>query len=80
MLAPNGIFGIVDFHLPEAASRLANTFWQRWFAHDGVHLSGEHLTLLQTKFSEIELAQCRATVPYLPILRAPYYRFVGRKD
>jgi S-adenosylmethionine-diacylgycerolhomoserine-N-methlytransferase len=80
MLAPNGIFGIVDFHLPEAASRLTNTFWQRWFAHDGVHLSGEHLTLLQTKFSEIELAQCRASVPYLPILRAPYYRFVGRKD
>lgn len=79
MLAPGGRFGIVDFHLPSGGSPLANTFWQRWFAHDGVHLSDEHLPSLRRTFTEIHSAECRATVPYLPQLRAPYYRFVGSK-
>lgn len=80
MLKPGGHFGIVDFHLPENANRLGNTFWQRWFAHDGVHLSAEHLPLLRRTFKEQQLAECRAAVPYLPALCAPYYRFIGMKD
>jgi len=79
MLAPGGRFGIVDFHLPRGGSPLGNAFWQRWFAHDGVHLSAEHLPLLRLTFVESRSAECRATVPYLPQLRAPYYRFVGTK-
>lgn len=79
MLAPGGRFGIVDFHLPSGGSPLGNTFWQRWFAHDGVNLSAEHLPLLRRTFTETHSTECRATVPYLPQLRAPYYRFVGIK-
>jgi len=80
MLKPGGRFGIVDFYLPEIASPLGNAFWQRWFAHDGVHLSNQHLPLLRQSFKKLELHHCRARVPYLPGLRAPYYRFVGRKE
>jgi S-adenosylmethionine-diacylgycerolhomoserine-N-methlytransferase len=79
MLAPGGRLGLVDFHLPEHASRLGNRFWQAWFAHDGVHLSGEHLRALQALFIPARVQECRAGVPYLPGLRAPYYLFVGVK-
>jgi S-adenosylmethionine-diacylgycerolhomoserine-N-methlytransferase len=80
MLKPGGRFGIVDFYLPETASAIGNAFWQRWFAHDGVHLSSQHLPLLRQTFKKLELNHCRARVPYLPGLRAPYYRFIGRKE
>lgn len=83
MLAPGGRLGLVDFHLPDAgnrfADRLGNRFWQRWFAHDGVHLSDQHLRALQTLCADTRVQQRRAPVPYLPGLRAPYYLFVGVK-
>jgi len=79
MLAPGGRLGLVDFHLPERGGRLGNRFWRTWFAHDGVALSGEHLRTLQTTFPHSITRECRAAVPYLPGLRAPYYLFVGVK-
>ena len=79
MLAPGGRLGVIDFHLPGAANRLGNRFWRRWFAHDGVHLSDQHLRALHSLFDAPLVAQRRAPVPYLPGLRAPYYRFVGNK-
>jgi S-adenosylmethionine-diacylgycerolhomoserine-N-methlytransferase len=79
MLAPGGRLGLVDFHLPETGNRLGNRFWRTWFAHDGVALSGEHLRTLKTLFTHSITRECRAAVPYLPGLRAPYYLFVGVK-
>ena len=79
MLAPGGRLGLVDFHLPENGSRLGNHFWRTWFGHDGVVLSGEHLPALQAAFPDSLTRECRAAVPYLPGLRAPYYLFVGIK-
>ena len=79
MLAPGGRLGLVDFHLPESGSRLGNRFWRAWFGHDGVALSGEHLPALQAAFPKSLTRECRAAVPYLPGLRAPYYLFVGVK-
>lgn len=83
MLAPGGRLGVVDFHLPAGGSRggnsLGNHFWQRWFAHDGVHLTDQHLRALQSLFIEPLVQERRAPVPYLPGLRAPYYLFVGVK-
>jgi S-adenosylmethionine-diacylgycerolhomoserine-N-methlytransferase len=79
MLAPGGRLGLVDFHLPASGGRLANGLWRRWFAHDGVHLSGEHLPALKARCRETFCEERRAPVPYLPGLRAPYYLFVGAK-
>ena len=86
MLRPGGVLGAVDFHLPgpDAERRLqraarASRFWRAWFAHDGVHLSGEHLPHLRACLSaEISLERT-APLPYLPGMRVPYYIFVGRK-
>ncbi|MEW5770957.1 MAG: class I SAM-dependent methyltransferase [Pseudomonadota bacterium] len=79
MLAPGGRIGLVDFHLPGDGSRLGNAFWRRWFAHDGVHLSAQHVPALRERVEILLLAERRAAVPYLPWLRAPYYLFVGTR-
>jgi S-adenosylmethionine-diacylgycerolhomoserine-N-methlytransferase len=87
MLQPDGVLGVVDFYLPaphDDEGRLsrrarANRFWRTWFAHDGVHLSQEHLHYLRSRLA-VEVCWERAgPVPYLPWLRVPYYIFVGRK-
>lgn len=79
MLAPGGRLGVVDFHLPAAGSALGNGLWRRWFAHDGVHLSAEHLPALRALFPQHVAVAQRAAVPYLPGARVPYYWFVGTK-
>ncbi len=79
MLAPGGRLGVVDFHLPADGGRRVDRLWQRWFAHDGVHLSDQHLAALKSLFLAPQVEERRAPVPYLPGLRAPYYLFVGRK-
>ncbi len=87
ILRPGGMLGVVDFHLPapyDDEGRLsrrarANRFWRAWFAHDGVHLSQEHLPYLRSRLA-VEICLERAgPVPYLPWLRVPYYILVGRK-
>ncbi|HTS52004.1 MAG TPA: class I SAM-dependent methyltransferase [Burkholderiales bacterium] len=87
MLRPGGTLGVVDFHLPAPAAGTlglarrehVNRFWRAWFAHDGVHLSQEHLPYL-CRGLHVEVCRERAgPVPYLPWLRVPYYIFVGRK-
>ena len=78
MLRPGGIVGVVDFHLPEGGG-IGNALWQRWFAHDGVYLSGEHLPFLRTHLTELACTEARGAVPFLPGIRVPYYVFVGRK-
>ncbi len=77
MLAPGGRLGIVDFHLPVGG--FGNEIWRRWFAHDGVHLSSQHLPTLRALCGDHRAQERRATVPYLPGPRVPYYLFVGIK-
>jgi S-adenosylmethionine-diacylgycerolhomoserine-N-methlytransferase len=87
MLAPGGALGAVDFHLPAlhvGAGRFsrqarANRFWRRWFAHDGVRLSAEHLPYLRDRLEVLACQERTGPVPYLPWLRVPHYVFVGRK-
>jgi S-adenosylmethionine-diacylgycerolhomoserine-N-methlytransferase len=87
VLRPGGTLGVVDFYLPGAhrgEGRLsrrarANWFWRTWFAHDGVHLSREHLPYLRSRLAVEVCSERAGPVPYLPWLRVPYYIFVGRK-
>jgi S-adenosylmethionine-diacylgycerolhomoserine-N-methlytransferase len=87
MLRPGGTIGVVDFyvsplHPPAGRARhgwLTRTLWPAWFRHDGVRLCADHLNCLQQKFETCRLSECRARVPYLPLVTAPYYVFIGRK-
>lgn len=85
MLKPGGVLAVVDFHLgavrPERGrlrqGMLSRAFWRRWFAHDGVHLDSAHLEHLRQRLPDHQLVESRASLPYLPLLQVPYYRFVG---
>lgn len=87
MLRPGGTIGVVDFYVSPArppAGRvrhdwLTRTLWPAWFGHDGVRLSADRLTRLQERFETIQLLERRARVPYIPLVTAPYYVFIGRK-
>ena len=88
MLKPGGLLGVVDFYVsaPRPSAELVRhdpitrAFWPRWFAHDGVHPSAELLPLLCQRMPDHRLMERRAPVPYLPLLRVPYYIFLGRKE
>jgi S-adenosylmethionine-diacylgycerolhomoserine-N-methlytransferase len=79
MLRPGGMIGVVDFYVSPAHGWLTRTMWPAWFRHDGVRLSADHLTTLQRRFETCQLSECRAPVPYIPLVTAPYYVFIGRK-
>jgi len=88
MLKPGGRLGVVDFYVsehrpPPGAVRhgaFTRHFWPRWFAHDGVRLSPDHLRCLRTLLPDNRCRESFTSVPYLPGLRVPYYLFVGRKQ
>ena len=89
MLKPGGILGVVDFYVSPARrdtndgahhGALTRRFWPAWFAHDGVRLNARHLPTLRQLLPDNQIVEARATVPYLPLGRVPYYRFVGRKS
>lgn len=86
MLKPSGFLGVVDFYVSANAvtgeytqhGYITRKFWQGWFAHDGVHLSPDHLEYLQSVCRTVYVEEARGSVPYLPLLKAPYYIFVGQ--
>jgi S-adenosylmethionine-diacylgycerolhomoserine-N-methlytransferase len=87
MLKPGGVIGVVDFYVarkhpaPGLARHGAFTrhFWPAWFGHDGVHPSADHLPYLLSRTQTISLDEGMSPVPYLPGLRTPFYRYLGRK-
>lgn len=87
LLKPGGTIGVVDFyvsrkHPEESRARHAwftRTFWPTWFGNDNVHPSADHLPYLARKFESARLDEHRSKVPYIPLIRVPYYIFVGRK-
>jgi len=87
MLKPGGYIGVVDFYVgrkfPAEGTKkhrwLARTLWQPWFATDNVFPSPDHLPFLRHHFEQVELVEERNRMPYVPLLRTPYYQFVGRK-
>jgi S-adenosylmethionine-diacylgycerolhomoserine-N-methlytransferase len=42
-------------------------------------LSPDHIPYLQRNFTTVRLEEKRAKVPYIPLVRVPYYTFVGHK-
>jgi S-adenosylmethionine-diacylgycerolhomoserine-N-methlytransferase len=87
MLRPGGTIGVTDFFVarkyPAAGcarhSWFTRTFWPTWMGSDNVFLSPDHIPYLQRNFSTLRLEEKRAKVPYMPLIRVPYYTFIGRK-
>lgn len=87
MLKPGGTIGVVDFYVSrkyptDGFTRhgwLTRSFWPVWFASDNVFPSADHVPFLHRRFETVEFHEQRGKVPYFPILRMPYYVFVGRK-
>lgn len=87
VLRPGGTIGVVDFYVsrryPAEGRRkhsyFARNFWPFWFGNDNVHPSADHLPMLQRKFETDSVAEQYGKLPWVPIVRAPYYRFIGKK-
>jgi S-adenosylmethionine-diacylgycerolhomoserine-N-methlytransferase len=88
MLKPGGMLGVVDFYVSSAHPRPGfvhhaawqRGLWRRWFAHDGVRLSPDHLEALVDAMPDHVRLERRGRLPYVPGLSVPYYLFVGRKE
>jgi S-adenosylmethionine-diacylgycerolhomoserine-N-methlytransferase len=87
MLKPGGSIAVADFYVSRKFADigfqqhcwLRRAFWTHWFAADNVFLSGDHAALLHRRFVVERFEERLGKVPYLPLLRAPYYLFLGRK-
>jgi S-adenosylmethionine-diacylgycerolhomoserine-N-methlytransferase len=87
MLKPGGTLGVVDFYVSGAKPRAGfvhhpaweRWFWRRWFSHDGVRLSPDHLDALVAALPDSQRLERRAAVPYLLGMSVPFYLFTGRK-
>jgi len=88
LLKPGGLIGVVDFYVSRKHKEpgrdhhgwLTRSLLPLWFGADNVFLSGDHLAYLTQRFQPIALAERRTSIPYLPLVRAPYYLFLGRKE
>jgi S-adenosylmethionine-diacylgycerolhomoserine-N-methlytransferase len=78
MLKPGGQIAVVDFTTSPRQGRIASAFWRSWFGHDGVHLDACHPVALQALCPTNWFDERRASIPYLPGLRVPYYLFIGQ--
>lgn len=87
ILRPGGRIGVVDFFVSRKfvdPGRVRHSWLTRsllpvWFATDNVHLSRDHIAYLASHFEAEHLSEHLAPIPYVPLLRAPFYRFVGRR-
>ena len=52
-------------------------FWPLWFGNDNVFPSPDHVPYLKRHFHTRIFSEHRAKVPYLPLVRVPYYNFIG---
>lgn len=87
MLRPGGSIGVVDFYVsrkyPEAGRARhgwwTRTFWPIWFGFDNVCLNPDHVPYLHRAYDIQHFEESRARIRYLPLVRVPYYSFIGRK-
>ena len=87
MLKPGGHIGVVDFYVGRKFATegtqqhrwLARSLWPPWFATDNVFPSPDHLPFLKHHFDQVSLVESRNRLPYVPLLKTPYYQFIGRK-
>lgn len=87
ILKPGGVIGVVDFYVSRKFpdpnrvkhSWFTRSFWPVWFSSDNVFPSPDHLPFLERHFETVCCVEGKGKVPYIPFIRMPYYRYVGRK-
>lgn len=77
LLRRGGTFGAVDFFVGPHHPAITRRVWPWWFAHSHVDLREERLPFLHRRFVTTSLHEGRTRLPYLPIGRVPFYRFIG---
>lgn len=86
MLKTGGTIGVVDFYVSRKYPNAGHvrhgwwtrTFWPTWFEFDNVCLNADHVPYLHRAFDVQHFQESRARIRYLPLVRVPYYRFIGR--
>jgi S-adenosylmethionine-diacylgycerolhomoserine-N-methlytransferase len=87
MLKPGGLIGVVDFYVsrkwpaPDQTrhSWFTRSYWPVHFATDNVFPSPDHVPFLHRRLEPLHFSENFGKVPYVPLIRMPYYTFVGRK-
>lgn len=87
LLKPGGTIGVVDFYVArkhpapgrQKHSFFTRSFWPVWFGMDNVYPVADHLPFLCDLFEPVSVSEHFGKLPWLPVVRAPYYRFIGRK-
>lgn len=87
LLRPGGTLAVVDFYVsrkyPAEGQRrhgwLTRSFWPVWLALDNVYPNADHVPYLHHHFEPVQFAEESTRMRYFPLLRVPYYRFVGKR-
>jgi S-adenosylmethionine-diacylgycerolhomoserine-N-methlytransferase len=87
ILKPGGIIGVVDFYVsrkwPAEGLRrhswFTRSYWPVHFNTDNVYPSPDHVPYLMSHFETVDFQEYYGKIPYIPIIRMPYYTFVGKK-
>ncbi|CAM6035693.1 unnamed protein product [Sphagnum compactum] len=85
-LEEDGIVGVADFFtsakydLPNRQhSYIQRWFWRSIFDVDGIDLGPERRLYLEHKLEPVYEYNARGKIPYVPVLRAPYYQWIGQR-
>jgi S-adenosylmethionine:diacylglycerol 3-amino-3-carboxypropyl transferase/ubiquinone/menaquinone biosynthesis C-methylase UbiE len=79
MLKPGGYIAVSDFTVTRQHSFITRMFWPFVFKHDHVILRPEHTETLKAMFQEVKTHVDVGGFPYVPLLKCPWYYYVGRK-
>jgi len=86
-LDPNGYMAVADFFvsgkhdLPlRQMGWMKRFFWRATFDLDGIDLGPERREYLEHKLTRVYEYNGEGKIPYVPLLRAPYYIWIGQKD
>lgn len=87
LLKPGGTLGVVDFYVarkyPAAGHRkhswFTRSFWPVWLGSDNVFPNPDHVPYLHRYFEPVQFNEEWTRMRYFPLVRVPYYRFIGRK-
>lgn len=87
ILRPGGTLGIVDFFVSrkwtsgshKKHSWFTRSYWPVHFSTDNVFLSHDHIPYLDRCFESQRCDEGYLKIPYIPIIRVPYYIYIGKK-